>query len=382
MEAQKPPLVKRVAPLILLAGIGGAYLGYRIYLARQPFEWSGTVEVKTASIGSRAGGRVKEVLVREGAHVVAGQPLVTLEPGDLEAQKLMAEGQLLEAKANLDKLEKGSRREEIDQARARAQTAEAALAETQTGARKEDVAAAEERLASLQAQLDKAKLDADRAHKLLAEHAIAQAEADAAEMALRSAQGQRNAQAQVLAQLRAGSRSEDIAQAAARKREAEASAKLVIAGPRVEDIAAAAARVKAAQGRLDQVNYLIGELTIRAPRAARVETLDLRPGDLLAPNAPAARLFEEGELYVRIYVPETEIGRIQVGEKVPIGVDSFPDRRFTGTVEWISDVGEYSPRNLQTADERADQVFATRITLREGAEDLRAGMAAFVEIAK
>src|SRR5262249_56251390 len=107
-----------------------------------------------------------------------------------------------------------------------------------------------------------------------------------------------------------------------------------------------------------------------------------RSGDLLAPNAPAARLFEEGELYVRIYVPETELGRIRVGQRVPVGVDSFPDRRFPGTVEWISGVGEYSPRNLQTADERADQVFATRITLREGADDLRAGMAAFIEVPK
>jgi len=382
VDTQKRNSLRRVAPLILLGGIAGAYFGYRIYLAHQPYEWSGTVEVKTASIGSRAGGRVKEILVREGAHVVAGQPLITLEPGDLEAQKLMAEGQLLEAKADLEKMEKGSRPEEVEQARARAQSAEAALAESQTGARKEDIAAAEERLAALQAQLDKAKLDADRARKLLAENAIAQAEGDAADSALRSAQGQRNAQAQVLAQLRNGSRSEEIAQAAAKKREAEANAKLVVAGPRVEDIAAAAARVKAAQGRLDQVNYLLDELTIRASRAARVETLDLRPGDLLAPNAPAARLFEEGELYVRIYVPETEIGHIRVGQKVPIGVDSFPGRRFTGTVEWISDIGEYSPRNLQTADERADQVFATRIALREGADDLRAGMAAVVEIAK
>jgi HlyD family secretion protein len=81
-------------------------------------------------------------------------------------------------------------------------------------------------------------------------------------------------------------------------------------------------------------------------------------------------------------VPETEIGHIAVGRPVPVHVDSFPDRRFTGVVEWISDVGEYSPRNLQTADERADQVFATRVDLREGAADLRAGMAAAIEVSR
>ena len=77
---------------IAFAGQVGAYLGYRFYLSHQPYEWSGTVEVRTINVGSRAGGRVKEVLVREGERVIAGQPLVVLEPGDLEAQKLMAEG--------------------------------------------------------------------------------------------------------------------------------------------------------------------------------------------------------------------------------------------------------------------------------------------------
>jgi multidrug resistance efflux pump len=375
-------LVRRMVPVFLLAVIGGAYLAYRQYLARLPYEWSGTVEVRTVQVGSRAGGRVKEVLVREGDHVAAGQALVVLEPGDLEAQRLIAEGQLLEAQANLDKLKKGARPEEIAQAKARAQTAEAALHETRTGARREEVAAAEERLAAAQAQLDKATADADRAAKLLAQAAISQAEADTAQAAVRAARGSRNALAQTLAELRAGARDEEIAQAAARSREAQASASLVVAGARAEDIAAGEARVRAAQGRLDQVGILLGELTVKAPRAARVETLDLRPGDLLAPNAPAARLFEDGQLYLRIYVPETQLGLVRVGQSLPVVVDSFPGRRFSGVVESISDVGEYSPRNLQTADERADQVFAARIGLRSGAEDLRAGMAAVAEVAK
>jgi HlyD family secretion protein len=83
---------------------------------------------------------------------------------------------------------------------------------------------------------------------------------------------------------------------------------------------------------------------------------------------------------VRIYVPETLVGHLRVGQEVPINVDSFPSRAFSGVVEHINSVGEYSPRNLQTADERADQVFGTRIGLREGKDDLRAGMAAFIRV--
>ena len=73
---------------------------------------------------------------------------------------------------------------------------------------------------------------------------------------------------------------------------------------------------------------------------------------------------------------------MKLGQTVPVSVDSFPGQHFQGVVEHINGVGEYSPRNLQTADERADQVFATRIGLRSGGDQLRAGMAAFIQVPK
>ncbi len=130
------------------------------------------------------------------------------------------------------------------------------------------------------------------------------------------------------------------------------------------------------------MQVMVDELIVKAPLPARVETLDLRPGDILAPNATAAVLLEEKQLFVRIYVPETLLGHVKIGQAVPISVDSFPDQRFQGVVEHINGVGEYSPRNLQTADERADQVFATRVGLRKGFDQLRAGMAAFIQVPK
>ncbi|HEX9508734.1 MAG TPA: HlyD family efflux transporter periplasmic adaptor subunit, partial [Myxococcales bacterium] len=159
-------------------------------------------------------------------------------------------------------------------------------------------------------------------------------------------------------------------------------AQMVKAGPRVEDITFARGQVDAAQGKLDQVLVMLDELTVRAPRPSRIETLDLRPGDIVAPNATTAKLVEDDQLYVRIYVPETLIGHLSVGREVPITVDSFPGKTFKGVVEHINSVGEFSPRNLQTSDERADQVFAARIGVRSGADDLRAGMAAFIKIPK
>jgi HlyD family secretion protein len=371
---------RRLMPFVAIAVAVTAYLGFRAYQSTRPYEWSGTVEARTISVGSRTGGRVKEVLVHEGDRVAAGQDLLSLEPGDLEAQRLQAQAQLEQAQANLEKLEKGSRPEEIEQARAKAQTAVAAFEEAKHGARSEEIQGANARLIALQVAVDKARLDADRSHRLIQSGAISQAEVDNADAALRGAIAQRDNAKQSLDELANGERKEDIAQAAARAQEAQASARLVVAGTRVEDLKAARASVDGAQGKLDQIRVMIDELAVKAPRPSRIESLDLRPGDILAPNATAATLLEDDQLYVRIYVPETLIGRIRVGEEVPITVDSFPGRAFNGVVEHINSVGEYSPRNLQTADERADQVFATRIGLREGKDDLRAGMAAFITV--
>jgi HlyD family secretion protein len=360
----------------------GAYTSWQLWDETRPYEWSGTVEARTIDVGSRVGGRVKEVISKEGDRVGAGQPLVELEAGDLPAQRLIAKGELDQAAANLEKATRGARPEEIEEAKARAQTAVAAFEETKVGARSEQIAAATARLVVAQVAVDKAQLDSDRSRRLLGTQAISQAQFDDADVAYKSAIAQRDAAAQAVDELKNGSRREDIAQAQARAVEARASARLVQAGSRVEDIAAAQAVVESAQGRLDQIDVMVAELVVRAPRPSRVESLDLRPGDILAPNATAASLVEDDQLYVRIYIPETQIGHIHYGQDVPISVDSFRGRTFKGTIEYINKVGEYSPRNLQTSDERANQVFATRIGIREGNGELRAGMAAIIHVQK
>jgi multidrug resistance efflux pump len=295
---------------------------------------------------------------------------------------MQAQAQLVRSQANLDKLQKGARPEELDQARARAMTAKAAFAQTRAGSRPEQVAAAEARLAVQELAVEKARHDAERMAKLDNAGAAVQAEVDNANISVRTAAAQRDAIKQQLEELKNGSRREEVQQAQAREAEQVASEKLVTAGARTEDIRAAAAEVDGAEGRVDQIKSMVDELTIRAPLATRVEALDLRPGDILGQNAIGAVLLEESQLYVRIYVPETQLGLVKIGQEVPIHVDSFPNQVFIGVVEHVNSIGEYSPRNLQTADERADQVFATRVGLKTGFEQLRAGMAAFIQVPK
>ena len=370
------PLVIAALLLVSLA----AYGAQRWRTAHSPFEWSGTVEARTASLGSRAGGRVKEVRVIEGARVVQGQVLVVLEAGDIPAQRMQALAALTQAKATLDKLRAGARPEEIEAAKARAESAQAMLAEAVAGARREEIARAEAVLTAREVAVEQARRNLDRLRKLGAAGAAVPADVENAESALESATADRDAAKSQLAELTAGSRRETIAQARARAAEQKATERLVTAGTRQEDLVVAEAQVQAAEGRVQQIQALIDELEIKAPADGRIEALDLRPGDIIAPNATAVTLIEDDQLYVRIYVPETVLGHIALDQKVAISVDSFPKEAFPGVVQHINAVGEYSPRNLQTADERADQVFATRVGIEGGMDRLRAGMAATIRV--
>ena len=117
-----------------------------------------------------------------------------------------------------------------------------------------------------------------------------------------------------------------------------------------------------------------------APADAIVEVLDVRPGDLIAPNTPIATLLEQGQIYVRIYIPETQIGLVKVGQKAEIRVDSFPKKVFDGEVEQINQQAEFLPRNVQTREERVHQVFGVKVRINDPSGQVLAGMAADVKL--
>jgi len=150
-------------------------------------------------------------------------------------------------------------------------------------------------------------------------------------------------------------------------------------GSRAEEIAAARAGLARENAQLAYLERQREELTVRAPIAGRVEAFDLRPGDLVAPNQPVATLLEPNQIWIRVYVPETQLGHVHTGDRVALRVDTYPGRSFAGRVVEIRHQAEYLPRNVQTLDQRADQVFAVRIE-PDPSPDLRPGMAAAVTI--
>jgi HlyD family secretion protein len=150
-------------------------------------------------------------------------------------------------------------------------------------------------------------------------------------------------------------------------------------GSRKEDIAAARAQLAQQEARVTTLMKQRAETVVYASSAGTVQAFALRPGDLLAPNQSVAEILESDQLWVRVYVPETLLGHVRVGMPVKVRVDTFPNVAFAGRVATVASQGEYTPRNVQTRAQRAEQVFGVKV-LVDPDPRLKAGMAAEVDL--
>ena len=145
-----------------------------------------------------------------------------------------------------------------------------------------------------------------------------------------------------------------------------------------KNVAAAKMRVAQARAQLADIDSQLAEMQIIAPADSVLEVLSVKVGDVLPANREAATLLLTGHLWVRVYVPESWLGLIKLGEHVRVRVDSFPHTDFDGVVEQINRQAEFTPRNVQTVADRIKQVFGVKVRLPSDDDRLRAGMAADV----
>lgn len=132
--------------------------------------------------------------------------------------------------------------------------------------------------------------------------------------------------------------------------------------------------------RLASLSRQIGECRITAPRTGTVITVFMEPGEIAAPGRGIVRIADLDELYVRVYVPAPLIGRIRLGGGALVRVDSFPDQTFPGRVVHISDEAEFTPKNVQTIEARADLVFAVKVAVLNPDGFLKIGLPADVDL--
>jgi multidrug resistance efflux pump len=373
---------KAVIVLIVLAAVlVGAIFLYRWIAARNaPLVYSGTVETREIEIGSKIGGRVTGVAVEEGQMVAAGAPLVSFEADQLKAERAQAAATVEQGDADLNRLHTGNRPEEIAQADAALKERAAELQEAKNGPRPED-------LRQAQADYDAAKADAvnaaatyARMQPLVDKDVISRQQFDEY-TAQRDSTAQRAESArQKLVELQAGTRTEDIQAAEDRYQQALAADTLSHQGFRPQDIASGQGRLTAAQAQVAALDAQLREANLSAPADGVIETVSVRPGDLVPPNQIVMTMLESSQLWVKVYVPETDLSRIRVGQSADVEIDALNQRHFNGHIQEIASEAEFLPRNVQTYNDREHEVFGVKVQVENPGGVLKSGMSATVQL--
>jgi HlyD family secretion protein len=172
---------------------------------------------------------------------------------------------------------------------------------------------------------------------------------------------------------------EQLEDAATKAKTSAEDLRILQKGTRKEDIEAAHAEVEAQQRKLETLMKQRAETNVVSTVNGTVQSFGLRTGDIVAPNQTVAEILESSQLWVRVYVPETELGLISVGQPVRVHIDTYPNETFAGHVASVSSQGEYTPRNVQTRAQRAEQVFGVKVLVDPNPR-LKAGMAASVDL--
>lgn len=420
-----------IAGLVVAAVAGALIYGARRGAPRQNF-FSGVVEAREYDLAFEISGTIKDMRVDEGDPVVAGKPLAHLDARQLRAEVLSSQAALGKARAELKRLEAGSRPQEIAsardrvgqaranleqlingataeqlrEARARMQAARARYQEQHNGFRPEEVASARAAEQAARSDMQTARADLVRYRALFREKEISEQQFEATENRYQQARGAWRSAAEQYRKMRSGYRKEQrraayndyraaraayqdlakgtrpelIAAARAELHYQQQQLSLAVAGPRREDIEAAQRAVQQAQAQLQAVTVRLSKTALRCPADGVVTARPLEPGETVGAGVPVLKVSEVAHPWVFIFVPETEIGQLRLGQLCQIKVDSLPGKTFRGKVIWVSDKSEYTPRYIQTQRERVNLVFRVKVAVENPQGELKPGMPADVQV--
>ncbi len=320
-----------IIPIMLLIVFG---VGREVAQRRQDEDSSrvlasGTVEATDAQLGFQVPGRLIAVHAREGDRVEAGSELAVLDRREAAARRKEAEARVRAARAVLDELESGFRPEEIAQLRAA-------------------VAGAEEQLAD-------AQRDLERTRKLFEGGALPQEAVDKVESGAEIARR--------------------------RVEETRERLRILEKGPRSEKIEAQRSLLAQAEATLDVLDVASDERAIEAPFSGLITVRHRGPGEIVAPGSPVLTLLDPENRWVRIYLPENRLGAVRLGGEATIFSDTFPDRRYRGEIVFVATEAEFTPKSVQTSEERVRLVYAVKVRILEDPNyELKPGLPVDVEI--
>jgi HlyD family secretion protein len=322
--------MKRVIPvLILLAAAIVAGVHYYPRLLQKPvptnrIALSGNIEAHESLVSFKVAGRIVELPVEEGQQIKQGALLARLEDADYK-QKVA-----------------------IDEAGVRVR--ESNLALTLAGTRQQELKASEQTMLDAQADLEEKKIDNDRAQRLFAKDELSAQDRDLAATALKRA---------------------DAVFEAAQQRYNEA-----VEGNRKEDIAIAQANIHEADANLDLSRINLNYTVLRAPSTGVITVRQAELGEVVAPGTPVVTLADLDHIWLRAYIAETDLGRIHWGQEATVTTDTYPGKQYRGRISFIAPDAEFTPKSVQTYQERVTLVYRIKIDIDNPNHELKPGMPA------
>ena len=423
-----------VIPLLIvvaLAAYGAARsLADRAATNSPVIEGSGTIEATQVQIASKVPGRVSAVLVESGETVAAGAVLVRFDTQETDAQIAQAASAVEVARARVSQAEAALRAQRtqasstIQQAEAASGAAEIRVPQAGVAARLQQEqwqqqraqaraavaiaeaarAAAAANRAAIRANLKRAEGDLTRATTLFRDGAVAAQAVDAARAAVdvllaqeeaaaaqEAAAGRQVEQARAtLALVEAGReqvtiRQQDVSVARAQRAQAEAAAQGARSGrdlvaQRAQDVSAARGALAQAQATLRYARAVAANATLTSPIAGVVLSRNIEPGEVVGAGISLLTVADLRTVWLRIFVPVNRLGRLKIGQSSDVVVDAFPNDVFRGRITEIASQAEFTPRNVQTKQERVKLVFGVRLTLENQDGRLKPGMPADAQI--
>lgn len=289
---------------------------------------SGNVEVTEHNIGFKVPGKIVKLNVDEGDRVKQGDLLAELSSGDVKAL--------------------------VDQMRAALEEAKVKLAEMRAGSRKQEIGKARAESASTEAELVRARKDFERAETLYANGAISASRFDAAKSAYETRLGQ--------------------------LKSAKQQQSLVEEGPRREDIKAAELRVTQLTALVANSEDKLADTRLYAPVSGIVFRKTVELGEVVQAGAAIFVIGDLEKPWVKVYVKEDRLSLVKRGQKAKVSVDTFKDKSYDGIVTYIASDAEFTPKNVQTQEERVKLVFGVKVTVQNQSQELKPGMPADVRI--
>lgn len=367
---------------VLALGLGYVYGGRRLNSDPPPTRVSvtGTVEATQVDVSAKISGRLVTLVVRAGDRVKRGQVVARLDDAELGAEVRRQEAALRAAEATLRDLLAGARREEIEEAQAAVARAQAQLDDLLAGSRAQEIEEARAGLRSAEATRTMAERELRRAEELYAKELIAAQEVDRARQAWEVATAQEQTGRERLALIVEGTRRHQIEAARAQLKAARDRLALLLAGARPDQVETARAQVEQSRAALVLARSRLAETTLTAPLDGLVLRKNMEAGEVVTPGVSIATLMDPGDVWVRAYVPEEEIGRLRVGDGARVSIDAFPGRAFPGRITEIASEAEFTPKNVQTRKERVRLVFRIKIAVDNPDGLLKPGMPADADV--